>query len=210
MTPFCSRCRTTSLTAVTFLVERQRVAVAFRQEQVAVRVHAAAEVEVRAGEERQVDVREHAELKHRNRHGLEIARQVHLAAVRRSWRRRPAGTCCLSAMQALVRTARHLAVARRAPAALHATSVVAVGGHARRRRERHAGNGRAGGSPAPRFARRSARRWSETGCRGRPSASRGPTSRRRTPACGPCRCRESADRWRRSSQIRSSAPTSAA
>ena len=73
----------TSLNAVTRPVSVSACcAAALGQEQVAVGMDAATEAEVRAGEEAQVDFREHPELEHRNRHRLHGAAQVHFAAGR--------------------------------------------------------------------------------------------------------------------------------
>ena len=63
---------------------RQRERGAAGEEQVAVGVDAPAEVEVRAGEEAQVHVREHAELKDRNGDGLDALLEMDLAAGRRA------------------------------------------------------------------------------------------------------------------------------
>ena len=63
--PFDRFVRMISPTAVTRSRQRQRVAVALGEVQVRVGVHAAAEVEVRAGEEAQVVLREDAELEDR-------------------------------------------------------------------------------------------------------------------------------------------------
>ena len=81
-TPFERRCLTISLTAVTRSFSVRVAPPPSSEKQVAVGMHPAAEIEVGAGEEAQIDGGEHAELEHGNGDGLEPPGQVHFTADR--------------------------------------------------------------------------------------------------------------------------------
>ena len=79
-TPFSSSARTTSLNAV-ILSRKVRVApLTFCEEQVPVRVHATAEVEVGPAWKDKRFLTEDAELEDRHRDGLQFAAQAHFGA----------------------------------------------------------------------------------------------------------------------------------
>ena len=91
------------------IVERQRLPIHVRQEQVAVGVHASAEVEVVAGVERQVGLGEHAELEHRHGDGLQLAPQPHFGIAGNRARRNRDRVLRDDALQPFVRSARDVA-----------------------------------------------------------------------------------------------------